>query len=48
MQQKIEELAPLHLDQFTSIHGNYISPTIIEERQMNITYNGCFLQINDG
>ena len=21
----------LHLDQFTSIHGNYISPTIIEE-----------------
>ena len=26
----------LHLDQFTSIHGNYISPTIIEERQMNI------------
>ena len=29
-------ISSLHLDQFTSIHGNYISPTIIEERQMNI------------
>ena len=30
----------LYLDQFTSVHGNYISPTIIEERQMNVATVG--------
>ena len=32
----------LHLDQYTSIHGNYNSPTIIEERQMNIATMDVF------
>ena len=35
----------LHLDQFTSIHGNYISPTIIEERQMNIASMDVFSRL---
>ena len=35
----------LHLDQFTSIHGNYISPTIIEERQMNIATMDVFSRL---
>ena len=32
----------LYLDQFTSMHGNYISPTIIEERQMNVASMDVF------
>ena len=35
----------LHLDQVTSIHGNYISPTIIEERQMNIATMDVFSRL---
>ena len=35
----------LHLDQFTSIHGNYISPTIIEERQMNVASMDVFSRL---
>ena len=32
---KHKGISSIHLDEFASIHGNYISPTIIEERQMN-------------
>ena len=35
----------LHIDQFTSIHGNYISPTIIEERQMNVASMDVFSRL---
>ena len=38
-------ISSLHLDQFTSIHGNYISPTIIEERQMNIATMDVFSRL---
>ena len=41
-------ISSLHLDQFTSIYGNYISPTIIEERQMNVVTMDVFSTINDG
>ena len=34
-----------HLDEFTSISGNYISPTIIEERQMNIATMDVFSRL---
>ena len=33
------------LDEFTSISGNYISPTIIEERQMNIATMDVFSRL---
>ena len=35
----------LYLDQFTSVHGNYISPTIIEERQMNVASMDVFSRL---
>ena len=35
----------LYLDQFTSIYGNYISPTIIEERQMNVASMDVFSRL---
>jgi ATP-dependent Clp protease protease subunit len=35
----------MHLDQFASIHGNYISPTIIEERQMNVASMDVFSRL---
>ena len=33
------------VEQFTSIYGNYISPTIIEERQMNIATMDVFSRL---
>ena len=33
------------LTQFTSVYGNYISPTIIEERQMNIATMDVFSRL---
>ena len=33
------------IDQFNSIYGNYISPTIIEERQMNIATMDVFSRL---
>ncbi|MBT7481694.1 MAG: ATP-dependent Clp endopeptidase proteolytic subunit ClpP [Flavobacteriales bacterium] len=38
-------ISSLHLDEFTSIHGNYISPTIIEERQMNVATMDVFSRL---
>ena len=38
-------ISSLNLDEFTSIHGNYISPTIIEERQMNIATMDVFSRL---
>ena len=38
-------ISSLHLDEFTSVHGNYISPTIIEERQMNIVTMDVFSRL---
>jgi len=35
----------LFLDQFTSVYGNYISPTIIEERQMNVASMDVFSRL---
>ena len=35
----------LYLDQFTSMHGNYISPTIFEERQMNVASMDVFSRL---
>ena len=33
------------LDRFYSVYGNYISPTIIEERQMNIATMDVFSRL---
>mgnify|MGYP001167587261 FL=1 len=38
-------ISSLHLDEFTSMHGNYISPTIIEERQMNVASMDVFSRL---
>jgi ATP-dependent Clp protease protease subunit len=38
-------ISSLTLDQYTSIHNNYISPTIIEERQMNIATMDVFSRL---
>ena len=38
-------ISSMHLDQFTSVYGNYISPTIIEERQMNIATMDVFSRL---
>ena len=35
----------MYLDEFISMHGNYISPTIIEERQMNIATMDVFSRL---
>jgi len=38
-------ISSLTLDQFSSVHGNYISPTIIEERQMNVASMDVFSRL---
>ena len=38
-------ISSISLDQFTSAYGNYISPTIIEERQMNIATMDVFSRL---
>ena len=42
---KHKGLSSLHLNEFTSIYGNYISPTIIEERQMNVASMDVFSRL---
>ena len=43
--RKHKGISSLHLNEFSSIHGNYISPTIIEERQMNIASMDVFSRL---
>ena len=38
-------ISSLTLDKFTSVYSNYISPTIIEERQMNIATMDVFSRL---
>lgn len=38
-------ISSIFLDQFTSAYGNYISPTIIEERQLNIVTMDVFSRL---
>jgi ATP-dependent Clp protease protease subunit len=38
-------ISSLTLDQYNSVHDNYISPTIIEERQMNIATMDVFSRL---
>jgi len=38
-------ISSLTLDRYISVHGNYISPTIIEERQMNIATMDVFSRL---
>ncbi len=38
-------ISSLTLDRYTSIHGNYISPTIIEERQLNVATMDVFSRL---
>jgi ATP-dependent Clp protease protease subunit len=38
-------ISSLGLDKYTSIHNNYISPTIIEERQLNIASMDVFSRL---
>ncbi len=38
-------LSSLTLDRFTSMHGNWISPTIIEERQLNVASMDVFSRL---
>ena len=38
-------ISSISLDQFTSAYGNYISPTIIEERQLNIATMDVFSRL---
>ena len=38
-------ISSLHLNEFSSMHGNYISPTIIEERQMNVASMDVFSRL---
>ena len=42
---KHKRLNSIHLNKFTSIYGNYISPTIIEERQMNVASMDVFSRL---
>lgn len=42
---KHKGISSLHLNEFSSIHGNYISPTIIEERQMNVASMDVFSRL---
>ena len=42
---KHKGISSLHLDQFSSMYGNYISPTIIEERQMNVASMDVFSRL---
>ncbi len=41
----VERYASIYNKKFTSIYGNYISPTIIEERQMNIATMDVFSRL---
>ena len=43
--KKHKGITSMHLDEFNSIHGNYISPTIIEERQMNVASMDVFSRL---
>lgn len=38
-------ISSITLDNYMSVHGNYISPTIIEERQMNIATMDVFSRL---
>lgn len=38
----------LALDKYTSITSNYISPSILEERQLNVTQMDVFFAFDDG
>lgn len=38
-------ISSINLDRYTSIYGNYISPTIIEERQLNIASMDVFSRL---
>ena len=42
---KHKGISSIHLNEFRSIYGNYISPTIIEERQMNIASMDVFSRL---
>ena len=42
---KHKGISSLHLNEFLSMHGNYISPTIIEERQMNVASMDVFSRL---
>ena len=42
---KDKGISSLHLSEFKSVYGNYISPTIIEERQMNIASMDVFSRL---
>ena len=42
---KHQGISSLHLNEFNSMHGNYISPTIIEERQMNVASMDVFSRL---
>ena len=42
---KHKGISSMHLNEFRSIYGNYISPTIIEERQMNIASMDVFSRL---
>jgi ATP-dependent Clp protease protease subunit len=43
--KKHKGISSLHLDKFYSVYGNYISPTIIEERQMNVASMDVFSRL---
>ena len=42
---KHKGISSLHLNDFSSMHGNYLSPTIIEERQMNVASMDVFSRL---
>ena len=42
---KHKGISSIHLNNFSSIYANYISPTIIEERQMNIASMDVFSRL---
>ncbi len=43
--KKHKGISSIHLDKFYSAYGNYISPTIIEERQMNVASMDVFSRL---
>ena len=38
-------ISSLTMDKYTSVYGNYISPTIIEERQLNVASMDVFSRL---
>jgi ATP-dependent Clp protease protease subunit len=42
---KHKGISSLHLNDFSSMHVGYISPTIIEERQMNVASMDVFSRL---